>query len=284
MLEEFAAAKVNLTLVVQGRRPDGYHELDSLVAFAQFGDQLTFTPGGPLSVTTHGPFASAMTDDNLVAKAARLAMAAAPQLTLGRFTLEKRLPVAAGLGGGSADAAAALRLLRRANPALSASVDWHALAARCGADVPVCLGAKAARMQGLGERLTVLADLPRLGCLLVNPRVHLATAAVFQALGASPLVDVPEAPFPDGFRTADDLVSFVRGGRNDLEAPAIALCPPIGDIKQVLAALPEALATRMSGSGPTCFALFPNLAAAVHAAHLLQTKRPQWWCAAAVLL
>ncbi|MFM9940686.1 MAG: 4-(cytidine 5'-diphospho)-2-C-methyl-D-erythritol kinase [Hyphomicrobiaceae bacterium] len=283
MLEEFAPAKVNLTLVVHGCRPDGYHELDSLVVFASVGDHLTFEPGGPLALTTSGAYATAITDENLVLKAVRRAAALSPHLDVGQFTLAKQLPVAAGLGGGSADAAAALRLLRRANPEAAARIDWKAVAAACGADVPVCLAGKAARMQGVGETVTPLVSLPPLACVIANPRVALSTADVFRALRAPPVGAGLPVSFPHRFRSSTDLVAFVRSGRNDLEPPAMALCPVIGDVLQALSACGDCLVARMSGSGPSCFAVFSSGASADRAAMALRQQHPDWWIAATTL-
>ncbi len=283
-LEEHAPAKLNLTLHVLGRRPDGYHELDSLVAFASCGDRLTLAPGLDLSVTTTGPFATDIPDGNLVIKAARLAAEAQPGLKLGAFTLEKNLPVAAGLGGGSSDAAAALRLIARANPRLASSVDWPAIAARCGADVPVCRLGTAARMQGLGERVTPVGPLAGLGCVLVNPRVPLSTPEVFKALAAPPLRQPHgDEPWPRDLSSGDALLDFVRSGRNDLEPPARRLCPAIGPVLERLASSLGVSLARMSGSGPTCFALTANFDLARQVARRLSDSEPGWWVAPAAL-
>jgi len=183
-LVESAPAKINLTLRVLGRRSDGYHEIESLVAFADFGDRLRFSPGGALTLAVDGPTAvkAGDIDSNLVLKAAREIAARHDGLTLGAFRLDKRLPVAAGLGGGSADAAAALRLIARANGLTRDDPQLYAAARATGADVPVCLESRACVMTGVGESLLPLA-LPKLPCVLVNPRVAVATKDVFQALG-----------------------------------------------------------------------------------------------------
>ncbi len=186
-IREIARAKVNLTLSVLGRRPDGYHEIESLVTFADFGDVVSLEPGPATSVTTRGPFAAAIDGPNLLDRALALLREAAPGLHLGAVTLEKNLPVAAGLGGGSADAAALLRAVRRANPELAGSVPWDAVAARLGADVPVCLAGRPALISGIGQTVQPLAhDLPAMAAVLVNPRQPLATAAVYRALDAPP--------------------------------------------------------------------------------------------------
>ncbi len=282
MLAETAPAKLNLTLAVRGRRPDGYHELDSLVVFASVGDRVSLEPGAALSVETTGPFGAAITDDNLIVKAARAAQAAAPDLRLGHFRLEKNLPVAAGLGGGSSDAAAALRLISRTNPARAPNIDWASLAQSIGADVPVCLGARAARMSGLGERVEPLDRLPAIACVLANPRVPLATPSVFRALAAATFDNRPLASWPR-LATADDLLAHVQAGRNDLQPAAIALCPPVADVLCALRSLAGAQIVRMSGSGPTCFALFRSRTEADGARAVLAARRPDWWVVSADL-
>jgi 4-diphosphocytidyl-2-C-methyl-D-erythritol kinase len=275
-LVEHAPAKINLTLAVRGRRPDGYHELDSFVTFARAaGDRLSLLPGGPFELETDGPFASAITEDNLIAKAVRLALEADPGLTLGRFRLAKHLPVAAGIGGGTSDAAAALRLIARANPARAASIDWRDIARRVGADGPVCLEARAARLSGLGERVEPLGSLPPVDCVLVNPGVPLATPPVFRALAAPAFDGAPLQPWPH-LATTDDLLAHVRAGRNDLEPAAISLCPVIADVLAALHACPGVEVARMSGSGSTCFALF-RVRADNKAAAALSAAHPDWW-------
>ena len=188
LLADHAPAKVNLTLRVLARRADGYHELESLVVFADFGDRLSFSRGGDLVLTVHGPSAAAAGEggDNLVHKAARALAARRPGLTLGAFDLDKRLPVAAGLGGGSSDAAAALRLLAEANGIARDDADLHAAARATGADVPVCLDPRPRIMRGIGERLSAPLALPPLPAVLVNPGVALPTKAVFAGWKASP--------------------------------------------------------------------------------------------------
>jgi 4-diphosphocytidyl-2-C-methyl-D-erythritol kinase len=280
-IEELAPAKINLSLRVLGRRPDGYHELESLVVFAAFGDRLTLHRGDEFALTVSGPFAAALDTDNLVATAVRRAQAADPQLGVGAFHLEKSLPVAAGLGGGSSDAAAALRALRRANPDRSAALDWPALAATLGADVPVCLAGRPALMRGIGERLHVIERLPQAAIVLVNPRLPLGAGDVFRALNAAPLLAsaVSNAP-PPSFDSLDELVSYLRSSANDLEAPAKVLCPEIGRVQAALAAQPAARLVRMSGSGPTCFALFASRTEAGTAAAAIARHEPGWWVVA----
>jgi 4-diphosphocytidyl-2-C-methyl-D-erythritol kinase len=279
---EKAPAKINLTLRVLGRRADGYHDIESLVAFAGVGDALTFTPGGDLALTVGGPTAAAAGDvaDNLVLKAAHALAERVAGLRLGRFTLSKRLPVAAGLGGGSADAAAALRLLARANALAPDDPRLMQAARATGADVPVCLDPHTRLMRGIGDILSDPLDLPRLFTLLVNPGVAVATADVFAAL-AAPLAG-QTAPTAQPLGPAA-LLAEIASGRNDLEAPAIELEPAIADVLAVLRKLPGCRLARMSGSGPTCFGLFDSSRAASAAARTLRVGYPAWWVRATVL-
>jgi 4-diphosphocytidyl-2-C-methyl-D-erythritol kinase len=270
MLTEAAPAKVNLYLHVTGKRSDGYHELDSLVVFAGAADELRAEPAEALSLTLRGPFGAALgaEADNLVLRAARALGAAAGRGSLVRLTLEKNLPVASGIGGGSADAAACLRLLGRL---------WNVtpppeLALSLGADVPVCLAGVAARMSGVGERLTPAPRLPACGMVLVNPGVALGTADVFRARDGS--FSAPAA-LPDAWSDARSMADDLARLGNDLEPPAIELCPVIGAVLATLRALPGCLLARMSGSGATCFGLFADSAEATHAAPAL--RRPGWW-------
>jgi 4-diphosphocytidyl-2-C-methyl-D-erythritol kinase len=270
MLTEAAPAKVNLFLHLTGKRTDGYHELDSLAVFAGVGDRLGAEPADTLSLALRGPFGASleMEPDNLVLRAARaLAVVAGCQPRV-RLTLEKNLPVAAGIGGGSADAAACLRLLGRL---------WNVtpspeLAISLGADVPVCLAARASRMTGVGERLAAAPELPACGMVLVNPGVALRTADVFRARGAG---FSSTAGLPDGWPDAASMAADLSALSNDLERPAIGLCPAIGDALAALRAAPGCLLSRMSGSGATCFGLFAAPAEAALAAEEL--RRPAWW-------
>ena len=263
---EKAPAKVNLTLRVLGRRADGYHELESLVAFAGVGDALTFAPGDALTLAVSGPTAPAVGDsaDNLVLKAAHALAERMAGLTLGRFALSKRLPVAAGLGGGSADAAAALRLLAQAT----------------GADVPVCLDPRPRLMRGVGDVLSAPLDLPRLFAVLINPGVAVSTREVFAALNL-PSAAPPAQPGPPP--TPSALLAEIESGRNDLELPALELEPVIADVLSVINKLPGCRLARMSGSGATCFGLFETNAAATAAARTVRVGYPQWWVRATVL-
>jgi 4-diphosphocytidyl-2-C-methyl-D-erythritol kinase len=275
---EKAPAKVNLTLRVLGRRADGYHDIESLVAFAGVGDVLTFTPGAALTLAVRGPTASAAGDvaDNLVLKAARSLAGEVEGLALGHFDLSKRLPVAAGLGGGSADAAAALRLLARASGIAPDDPRLLQAARATGADVPVCLDPRPRLMRGIGDVLSEPLELPRLFAVLVNPGVAVSTREVFGALQLPPAA--PAAP-----AGSVALMAEIAGGRNDLEGPAIELEPAIADVLAVLGKLPGCWLARMSGSGATCFGLFGSTAAASAAARSLRVGYPAWWVRATVL-
>jgi 4-diphosphocytidyl-2-C-methyl-D-erythritol kinase len=279
---EKAPAKVNLTLRVLGRRPDGYHELESLVAFAGVGDALTFVPDAALSLAVSGPTApsTGAVADNLVLKASRALAEQVPGLKLGRFSLSKRLPVAAGLGGGSADAAAALRLLARENGIALDDPRLTQAARATGADVPVCLDPRVRLMRGIGDVLSAPLTLPRQFAVLVNPGVAVATRAVFAALSVPPAEQAaPVDPAP----ASAALLAEIADGRNDLEGPAIELEPTIAAVLAELRKLPGCRLARMSGSGATCFGLFASTAAAAAAARTLQAGHPEWWVRATAL-
>jgi 4-diphosphocytidyl-2-C-methyl-D-erythritol kinase len=285
-LVENAPAKVNLTLRVLGRRPDGYHEIESLVVFAAFGDRLSLSPGSELALDVSGPSAAQAGEgaDNLVLKAARALAAAIPGIGLGQFHLEKRLPVAAGLGGGSSDAAAALRLLALANGLSASDPRFYAAARATGADVPVCLDPQPRVMRGIGEILSEPLPLPQLPAVIVNPGVAVATKDVFArwrpAAAQNPLLDTAVLT-----KTADvgSLLRLVAAQSNDLEAPAIAIAPAIAEVLAALPAFAGCALARMSGSGATCLALFDSVAEAQTAAAALERKYPHWWVRASVL-
>ncbi len=285
-LVESAPAKINLTLRVLGRRSDGYHEIESLVAFAEFGDRLHFSPDRELTLAVNGPMAAkaGAADSNLVLKAAREMTARHNRLALGAFRLENQLPVAAGLGGGSADAAAALRLIARANGLTPDDPELFAAARATGADVPVCLDPRPRIMRGLGEILSAPLTLPALPAVLVNPGVAVATKEVFVSWATASSPSSPaEYAILGTLHTHEALLQFLLAQSNDLERPAIALAPVIAN---VLAALREGAGcelARMSGSGATCFALYGSDAAAERAAKALRGKYPQWWVRPTVL-
>jgi 4-diphosphocytidyl-2-C-methyl-D-erythritol kinase len=291
MLTEQGRAKVNLTLRVVGRRFDGLHDLESVVAFADCADRLTLTPGAKLDLTTTGPLAEACGEaaDNLVFKAARLLGEMVPDLKLGEFTLDKVLPVAAGIGGGSADAAAALRLLAQANGLALDDARLIEVAKRTGADVPVCLHSRACVMTGVGETLLPLS-VPKMPCVMVNPCVPVATRDVFAALGlrnGDLLVGASDvmraAAWPEPGASIEDWVEALAAGANDLEAPAIRIQPVIGAVLSALSASNGAWLARMSGSGATCFAIYENTAEAQRAAQKIRLDHPQWWVHSGVL-
>jgi 4-diphosphocytidyl-2-C-methyl-D-erythritol kinase len=272
---EDAPAKINLCLHVTGRRADGYHLLDSLVVFAGVGDRVTAAPGQGLTLAVEGPMAAGLTagEDNLVLRAAR-----AMGVTDAALTLWKGLPVASGIGGGSADAAAALRALARLTGRRLPAPD---AVLRLGADVPVCLAGRPARMSGVGEVLHAAPPLPPAWLVLANPGVALSTPAVFAAL---PQAQNPPLPALPAWGDAAALAAWLHGCRNDLEAPAATLAPPVREALAALAAAPGCLLVRMSGSGATCFGLFATKAAAAGAAQHLARPEPGWWVAAAPVL
>ena len=274
---EFAPAKVNLTLHVTGQRADGYHLLDSLVVFCGIGDQISACLAPALDLTITGPQSHLLAagEDNLVLRAAR----AFVPLRAAALTLDKHLPLASGIGGGSADAAATLRALSRLwGMALPDAAAVLAL----GADVPVCLGGRPARMRGIGDKLTALKTLPKTHIVLVNPGVDVPTPLVFQALAAKQNPAMPK-DLPD-WQTAADLAGWLATQRNDLENPARKIAPVIDTVLATVAGQPGALIARMSGSGATCFGLFADDGDAKAAAHRIATLRPDWWAASGPVL
>ena len=283
-----APAKINLSLHVLGRRPaDGYHELESLVAFTGSGDTLSLEPGPDLTLVVSGPTAgpAGPLDDNLVIRASRSLAAALPGLRMGRFHLVKRLPVAAGIGGGSSDAAAALRLLSRLNGIALDHAAVIASARATGADVPVCLDPRARMMRGAGEALGPALRFTPLPAVLINPGVPVATAPVFKALGLRVGERHAGAAHPD-FAAGSDIEAVLDGlipARNDLEAPALTLAPVIAEALADLRAQPGCRLARMSGSGATVFGLFANRSEAVRAAGRIRSAHGAWWVRPALL-
>ncbi len=281
--EVLAPAKVNLSLHLSGRRPDGYHLLDSLVAFADYGDRLAVRLSDADGLTLSGPFAAGLTTDcgNIVLRALDAFRQASGWRGHLRIVLEKNLPHPAGLGGGSADAAALLRLLRQAFPdALPGADDWRVLALSLGADVPVCLEGRSMRMRGIGEKLSPVS-LPALPGLLVNPGVALATAAVFAAVG--PVKDKTTPSCPARFATMAECLAWLAGAGNDLQEAACRLRPEVAEVLDLLNGLEGVSLARMSGSGASCFALFRDAAAAAAGEEALSRRRPDWWCRAVTL-
>lgn len=286
LIQEFAAAKINLTLRVLGRRADGYHQLESLVAFAlDAGDRLSLQPGTSLSLAIDGPEAAAIDSQNLITTMAERLTAECATLQTGAFRLTKHLPVASGIGGGSADAAAAIRAIARRNGIANPEAVFANIAARTGADIPVCIGgngAAAAFMSGIGDivwRPNAVPLLPQVGlsAVLVNPRVPVPTCAVFNALAAPSLAAKPSAEAPAPFTSSADCLEYVAASRNDLEAPAIRIAPAIGQVLARLRALSSCRLARMSGSGATCFALFDGMYEAEQTADELRRLHSEWW-------
>jgi 4-diphosphocytidyl-2-C-methyl-D-erythritol kinase len=269
---EAAPAKVNLALHVTGRRADGYHLIDSLVVFAPIGDVVSVRAADSLTLAVEGPFAAAAP-----AGEANIVMTAARAIGGGRgaaITLTKNLPVASGVGGGSADAAATLRALSRLWALPPPGADQ---ALGLGADVPVCLAGRPSRMRGIGEVLGPLPGPCPVHMVLVNPGVALATAEVFAALAGR---ENPGLPDPPRFDTARDMATFAAGCRNDLQTPAEALAPAVTAALAAIRATEGCLLARMSGSGATCFGLYPDAAARDAARAALVDGHPGWWVAA----
>jgi len=275
-LVEKARAKINLTLRVPGRRADGYHHLESLVAFADLADTLSLAPGAVTALDIAGPFAgsSGPAADNLVLKAVAALGQHISGLKAGRFQLEKNLPVAAGIGGGSADAAAALRLLARVNGLALDDPRLTQAALAVGADVPVCVASRPRIMRGVGERLSPPLELPALPAVLINPGVALSTREVFAkfAIAQASKTNLPDVP-----RGEDALIEIITRHGNDLTQAAIACVPVIAKVLDALRAVPGVRLARMSGSGATCFALFKTTGEAAAAAWLLQEAHSEWW-------
>lgn len=293
-IQEFARAKVNLTLRVLGRRSDGYHELESVVAFARCGDFLTMDRYHAPGYSATGPFSGALAEasDNLVVKALQAVAIAVPGARLGHVTLDKQLPVAAGMGGGSADAAAVLRMARQRNPDVPDET-WMRIAVSLGADVPVCMLNEAAVMTGTGTEVFPLGGMPPVRAILVNPMVDVPadkTAAVFKRLSAAPLGagvrgdgNATRARW-DALMTPAAVIREVEASQNDLEPAATSVMPVISDVLAALRGLPAAGGVRLSGAGPTCFALFETEDGVADAADTIRKSHPAWWVQATSLL
>lgn len=283
MITENAWAKLNLALHVTGKREDGYHLLDSLVVFAVSSDEICVSHAPKLSLTIEGPMAAGLSasTDNLVLKAARALAEFATTHGLGvggaNIILKKSLPIAAGIGGGSADAAATLRALNLLWGLNLEQSMLEKIGAQLGADVPVCVGERSARIRGIGTELRPIATMPLFHLVLVNPNIGISTPAIFKAL------DKPDnAPMPNLPTNADmgDWLGWLHSTRNDLYAPAVKICPAISD---VLAALTQkgAKISRMSGSGATCFGIFDDFDQAQAAAVAILNEHSDWWVDAA---
>ncbi len=284
VIAERARAKVNLTLRVLGRRADRYHALESLVVFADAADRVTLDPGRDDGFAMDGPTAGAVEGDNLVARVLASAREAAPELPFGHLHLEKHLPVAAGIGGGSADAAAAIRAILRRHPGALPLVRLVASSSRLGADLPACLVSRALVMRGIGEEVTPLGSFAPVHAVLVNPRVPLATAEVFRALAAPPVtLDAQPLDWPEAVENLDQLLRLIADRPNDLEPPARKMLPVIAEMLDALGALPGCRLARMSGSGPTCFGLYDELQTAEAAERQLRASHAGWWVTATTL-
>ena len=290
MITEFAAAKINLALHVTGKRQDGYHLLDSAVMFAsEAGDMLEASLADKASLTVSGPFSEGLETDsgNLVLAALSILQQRFPgHVQPCAFTLHKKLPVASGIGGGSADAAAALRAIVRLNGLTIEASELARLALQLGADVPVCLASTACRMRGVGEVIDDWEHAPSLHAVLVNPLIGVSTAGIFRHLGLSP-GKIEGAGILHGFgvaETAGSSLNWLSGCRNDLQPAACLLQPEISDVLQSISQLPDCRLSRMSGSGATCFGLFEDAASAAAAADSLTRQREGWWVAATALV
>ena len=282
-VEVFAPAKVNLYLHVTGRRPDGFHLLDSLVVFAGIGDTLSFQPARGLGLEIVGPGAGplAAESDNIVLKAARALAEALGRPADAAIRLEKRLPVAAGIGGGSADAAATLQGLQRLWGVSLEASELQRIGLSLGADLPVCIAGRPTQMAGIGEILEPAVALPPAWLVLVNPRIGLSTPSVFKARQGE---FTPAAPLTAPPAAARDLAAEMHRRRNDLAAPAMTLEPAIGRMLGEIGGTADCLLARMSGSGATCFGLYADQAAAEAAAASLVRQQPGWWVAAGPIL
>ncbi len=280
-ITEKACAKINLALHVVARRTDGYHMLDSLVAFAEFGDLLTFESAPQLTLEVVGPFAHELADVscNIAIRAAEAMLDAWPgQIRAAAIRLEKNLPVASGIGGGSADAAGAMRGLMRLSDVSGDQAKLERLALQLGADVPVCLYPRACRMGGIGDKVERLAKFPKFPAILINPRNPMRTPDVFAQLAiakgsaAMPAMpDLPKDTSPSGW------VSWLSSCRNDLQQAAISQAPQIGTVLDALGAMPGYVLGRMSGSGATCFGLYETRNATAAAASRIRAEHPDWW-------
>ena len=281
---EFAPAKVNLTLEVLGKRADGYHEIRSLVAFARdCSDHVSLDLSRPAGSDVTGRFGATISGKNLIDVTLSKLAAADPGLKLGHVVLTKNLPIAAGIGGGSADAAALLRLVRNANPERRGSVNGKVIAASLGADVPVCFENRASWMTGVGDQVQPVPALPPLSAVLVNPLVPMPadkTANVFQALNAGPQSTVNAKALPQLFSNPAELIDFMSSRGNALDAAACSVAPVIADVKRALLAAPGCNYAAVSGAGPTCFGIHDdNIAAAAAIAR----DHPHWWVSAVTL-
>lgn len=288
--KELARAKINLTLEILGRRPDGYHEISSLVLFADIGDEVSYDAGKPYGLEISGPFAAELTADNLIHDAVDYMQGKFPGLHCGGFKLQKNLPVAAGLGGGSANAAAALKLIARAHnlelsPELIVDVAFD-----IGADVPVCLASTACHMTGIGERIAHLAALQApVPAVLVNSGIAVSTAQVFQTLAADPVRDQSgdmkslDSSLYEKSARPEEIIQIARRGTNSLQAATEKLRPEIHIVLKALESQEDCLLSRMTGSGLTVFGLFADATLADRAAKEIRSRYPDWWVRSVLL-
>jgi 4-diphosphocytidyl-2-C-methyl-D-erythritol kinase len=288
-VSEAARAKINLTLHVLRRRDDGFHMIESLVVFADVADRLNVDHSPHFDLTVTGPFADALgpVEGNIVLEAARVLAHGVGGVPPGAtLMLEKNLPVASGIGGGSADAAACIRALLKLNRVKVGEIALAQIGAGLGADVNACLASRPAVITGVGNVVEPAPRLPRVHAVLVNPGVALSTPAVYHTLDLEPGAESPGAAVPlpdDGFRTVEDLAEYLHSTRNDLRIPALRILPVIADVETALAAMPGCRFARMSGSGATCFGLFASRAEAHDGAQWLAADHPDWWVRATML-
>ena len=275
----FAPAKINLFLHIGEKRADGFHALESLVVFARAGDRISFAPAEDLQLALEGPFGAALhaEPDNLILRAARALHLKTGVRRGATMRLGKELPVASGIGGGSADCAAALRGLMYLWDVQLPPADLNDLAASLGSDVPVCVGSAPAWMEGRGEKVTPVGGIPDLSMVLVNPRVAVPTGPVFKALKTRRGVGVEK---PSRFGDSASLLAYLKTTGNDLEAPAREIAPAVGEVLDALAACPGVGLARMSGSGATCFALFEKDVDTQAAQAALSAAHSNWWVVA----
>lgn len=297
MRKVFAPAKVNLTLKILGQRPDSYHELESLVLFAtDAADELTVTPANKMSLEISGPCAQQLDNSqpNLIATACEAVHAADNTLQRAHIKLEKHLPVAGGIGGGSADAAAALRALMELNPEKRNAINWHAIARHVGSDVPICLESRATIMRGTGEQLQPLPNFPTLHAVLVNPNTappSNKTAQVFKSLNARAFDGTGDTKQRTShlttLSTTSDPTATLRELSvldNDLDQAATTLMPAITAVKTEIETSPSCILSRLSGAGPTCYGLYPSADTAREASTFIGRRNPNWWVCATRLI
>jgi 4-diphosphocytidyl-2-C-methyl-D-erythritol kinase len=277
---EVANAKINLSLRVRGRQPDGYHQLESLVVFADVADRVVCEDADDLALEISGPFSAhlAADEDNLILRAARVFGAALGRDPTLAFKLEKNLPIASGIGGGSADAAAALRAMMRLWGDPPGSIANIAL--ELGADVPVCMRKRPTFMTGVGEKIRTVRHLPEMHAVLANPGVSVSTAAVFDQLQSGPVEGPDRLPLLSGVETLERLLNWLQENGNDLEVPAMSIEPVIGTVLQELRGTSGCHFARMSGSGATCYGLYGNPFDAAEAAAELSKAHVNWWVTA----